>query len=81
MQALLSDNFLLTTPTARTLYHDVAAKQPIIDYHCHIDPREIYEDRRFDDLSQLWLGGDHYKWRLLRANGVEDGRSSGGLRR
>ena len=68
----LSEDFLLTTPTARILYHDVAAKQPIIDYHCHIDPREIYEDRRFDDLAQLWLGGDHYKWRLLRANGVEE---------
>lgn len=72
MQALLSDNFLLTTPTARTLYHDVAAKQPIIDYHCHINPQEIYENRRFADLAQLWLGGDHYKWRLLRANGVEE---------
>ena len=72
MRIFLSENFLLTTPTARALYHDVAAKQPIIDYHCHIDPREIYEDRRFDDLAQLWLGGDHYKWRLLRANGVEE---------
>lgn len=72
MQPFLSEDFLLTTPTARALYHDIAAKPPIIDYHCHIDPREIYEDRRFDDLSQLWLGGDHYKWRLLRANGVEE---------
>ena len=71
MQAFVSDDFLLTTPTARALYHDVAAKQPILDYHCHIDPREICEDCRFDDLAQLWLGGDHYKWRLLRANGVE----------
>ena len=72
MRMFLSEDFLLTTPTARTLYHDVAAKPPIIDYHCHIDPKEIYEDRRFDDLAQLWLGGDHYKWRLLRANGVEE---------
>lgn len=72
MRMFLSEDFLLTTPTARTLYHDVAAKQPIIDYHCHIDPKEIYEDRRFDDLAQLWLGGDHYKWRLLRANGMEE---------
>ncbi len=72
MGAFLHKDFLLTTPTARTLYHDVAAKQPIIDYHCHIDPREIYENRRFDDLSQLWLGGDHYKWRLLRSNGAEE---------
>jgi glucuronate isomerase len=72
MGAFLHKDFLLTTPTARTLYHDAAAKQPIIDYHCHIDPREIYENRRFDDLSQLWLGGDHYKWRLLRSNGAEE---------
>ena len=72
MRAFLSEDFLLTTAAARTLYHDHASKQPIIDYHCHIDPREIYEDRRFEDLAQLWLGGDHYKWRLLRANGVEE---------
>ena len=72
MRAFLSEDFLLTTAAARTLYHDVASKQPIIDYHCHIDPREIYEDRRFEDLAQLWLGGDHYKWRLLRSNGVEE---------
>ncbi len=56
MKPFLNEDFLLTTATARTLYHDVAVKQPIIDYHCHIDPREIYEDRRFVDLSQLWLG-------------------------
>lgn len=72
MKPFLHEDFLLTTPTARTLYRDFAAKQPIIDYHCHIDPKEIYENRRFDDLAQLWLGGDHYKWRLLRANGVEE---------
>ena len=78
MKPFLNDNFLLTTPTARTLYRDFAAKQPIIDYHCHIDPKEIYEDRRFDDLARLWLGGDHYKWRLLRANGVEEKYVTGG---
>ena len=72
MKPFLNEDFLLTTPTARTLYRNCAAGQPIIDYHCHIDPKEIYEDRRFDDLAQLWLGGDHYKWRLLRANGVEE---------
>ena len=72
MKPFLTEDFLLSTPTARTLYRDHAAKQPIVDYHCHIDPREIYEDRRFEDLAQLWLGGDHYKWRLLRANGVEE---------
>ncbi len=72
LRTFLTENFLLSTPTARTLYHTVAAKQPIIDYHCHIAPREIYENRRFDDLTQLWLDSDHYKWRLLRANGVEE---------
>ena len=72
MRAFLSENFLLTTAATQTLYRDYAANQPIIDYHYHIDPREIYEERRFDDLAQLWLGGDHYKWRLLQANGVEE---------
>ncbi len=68
----LSDDFLLDTQTARTLYHDYAARMPVIDYHCHIDPREIWEDRRFENLAQLWLEGDHYKWRLLRSNGVDE---------
>lgn len=73
---LLNDDFLLTTPWARRLYHDHAEDMPIIDYHCHLDPREIYEDRRFDNLSQVWLfdngAGDHYKWRLMRANGTPE---------
>lgn len=72
MQTFLTDDFLLTTGTAKALYHQYAAGQPIIDYHCHIDPREIWEDRRFDDLAQVWLGGDHYKWRLMRSNGVDE---------
>ena len=65
MEPFLSDNFLLDTPAAQRLYHEYAASQPIYDYHCNIDPREIWEDRRFDDLSQLWLGGDHHKWRFM----------------
>ena len=73
---LLNDDFLLTTSWARRLYHDHAEDMPIIDYHCHLDPREIYEDRRFDNLSQVWLfdngAGDHYKWRLMRANGTPE---------
>ncbi len=73
----LSDDFLLDTRTARTLYHDCAARMPIIDYHCHIDPREIWEDRRFENLTQLWLEGDHYKWRLLRSNGVDEAYITG----
>lgn len=70
--AFLSEDFLLNTPTARTLYHDHAAKMPIIDYHCHVSPKEIYEDRQFGNITELWLGGDHYKWRLMRSNGVEE---------
>ncbi len=66
----LSENFLLKTETARKLYHNFAAKMPIVDYHCHINPQEIYEDRKFDNITQIWLGGDHYKWRLIRSNGV-----------
>lgn len=72
MTPFLSDNFLLTTPTARRLYHDVAKKMPIVDYHCHLDAKDIYEDVRFENITRLWLGGDHYKWRILRSNGVDE---------
>ena len=57
----LDENFLLNTQTAKQLYHGTAAACPIIDYHCHIDPREIWEDCRYDNITQVWLGGDHYK--------------------
>lgn len=72
MKAFLDDNFLLDTVTAQTLYHDYAASMPIVDYHCHIDPKDIYEDVRFANITQLWLGGDHYKWRLMRAYGLSE---------
>lgn len=72
MTPFLGDDFLLTTPTARTLYHDVAKGLPIVDYHCHLDPQAIYEDVRFENITRLWLGGDHYKWRILRSNGVDE---------
>lgn len=72
MVPFLSENFLLSNPTAVKLYHDYAAKMPIYDYHCHIDPKDIYEDRRFENITQLWLGGDHYKWRIMRSNGVPE---------
>ena len=72
MKAFLDRDFLLDTPTAVRLYHDVAARCPIIDYHCHISPREIFEDLRYDNITQVWLGGDHYKWRLMRCAGVEE---------
>lgn len=77
----MDNEFLLTTETARHLYHDYAAHMPLADYHCHIPPQEIYEDRRFNDLAEVWLGGenpdgtyfgDHYKWRLMRSNGVSE---------
>ncbi|HKL80495.1 MAG TPA: glucuronate isomerase [Mobilitalea sp.] len=72
MKKFMDENFLLTTDTAKSLYHDYAEKQPIIDYHCHINPKEIYEDKRFENITEVWLGGDHYKWRLMRANGIEE---------
>src|SRR5699024_1121090 len=85
MKAFMDKDFLLDTPTARHLYHDYAADLPIIDYHCHIPPQEIYEDRRFENITQVWLGGhqvladgsdyyfgDHYKWRVMRSNGVPE---------
>ena len=65
-------DFMLQTETARQLYHQHAEHMPIIDYHCHLSPREIAENIQFRDLTQLWLGGDHYKWRALRANGVPE---------
>lgn len=70
--AFLDDDFLLSTDCARELFHGVAASLPIIDYHCHISPREIAEDVRFENIAQVWLGGDHYKWRLMRAAGVDE---------
>ena len=72
MKRFMDEEFLLTTPTASALYHEYAEHMPILDYHCHINPREIWEDRRFDNITQVWLGGDHYKWRLMRSAGVDE---------
>ena len=72
MRRFLDKNFLLTTKTAEKLYHGYAEMMPIIDYHCHVSPREIYEDKRFANITELWLSGDHYKWRLMRSNGVDE---------
>lgn len=72
MAAFMDENFLLKTPAARKLFFDYASQMPIIDYHCHLSPLEIYENRGFENLTQAWLGGDHYKWRLMRAAGVEE---------
>ncbi len=72
MKNFMDQDFLLSTDTAKELYHSYAKDMPIVDYHCHIVPREIAEDIRFENITKLWLGADHYKWRLMRANGVEE---------
>ena len=70
--AYLDENFLLHSPTARRLFHEIAKHQPIIDYHCHLSPRQIATNHRWANISDIWLGGDHYKWRLMRANGISE---------
>jgi hypothetical protein len=72
MDAFIGKDFLLENDFSRELYHISAQDRPIIDYHCHLSPKEIAEDHRFADISELWLGGDHYKWRAMRAVGVEE---------
>ena len=72
MTPFMNADFLLKNDTAKKLYHDHAAKMPIIDYHCHINPQEIYEDKRYDSITEVWLGGDHYKWRAMRSCGVAE---------
>jgi len=68
----ITDDFLLHSEAARTLYHDYAKAQPIFDYHCHLSPKDIAEDRQFENLAQIWIDGDHYKYRAMRANGVNE---------
>jgi len=70
--AFIHEDFMLTGPTARELYHAHAERQPIIDYHCHLSPQEVAEDIHFKSITELWLGGDHYKWRAMRANGIPE---------
>ncbi len=72
MNAFMDKNFLLSTKTARELYHRYAHGCPIIDYHCHVSPREIYEDKKFENITDLWLSGDHYKWRIMRSDGIDE---------
>ncbi len=72
MKEFISEDFLLQNDVARALYHEHSSGMPIIDYHCHLSPEAIANDRRFEDLGQLWLEGDHYKWRAMRANGVDE---------
>ena len=72
MKKFMDEDFLLSTQTAQKLYHEHAEKTPILDYHCHINPEEIAKDRQFENITQVWLGGDHYKWRQMRSNGVDE---------
>lgn len=78
MKAFMDKDFLLSTETAQKLFREYAENMPIVDYHCHINPREIAEDRKFDNITQVWLGGDHYKWRLMRSNGIDEYYITGG---
>ena len=68
----MDEDFLLENEVSKKLYFDYASKMPIVDYHCHISPKEIAEDKKFSSITELWLGGDHYKWRLMRANGIDE---------
>ena len=72
MRAFLDDNFLLSNDVSQRLYHQYAAPQPILDYHCHLPPKDIAANRRFSNLYEIWLEGDHYKWRAMRANGIAE---------
>ncbi|MBF6979163.1 glucuronate isomerase [Aerococcaceae bacterium zg-BR22] len=75
--AFIHDDFLLTSKTARHIYHEYAKHQPIFDYHCHLSPQLIAEDYHFDNITEIWLHGDHYKWRAMRANGVSEEKITG----
>lgn len=77
MKNFLDKQFLLNTKTAQALYHDYAADMPIIDYHCHLPPQQIAENTQFDNITQVWLNGDHYKWRAMRTNGVDESYITG----
>ncbi|MFP3122179.1 glucuronate isomerase [Ectobacillus funiculus] len=72
METFMNDNFLLKNETAISLFHDYAKEMPIIDYHCHLSPKEIYENKKFKNITEAWLYGDHYKWRAMRANGIPE---------
>jgi len=77
MKKFLDEDFLLDNDKARELYHGAASQMPIIDFHCHLNPEQIAQDIKFDNLTQIWLAGDHYKWRAMRANGVDEIYSTG----
>ena len=72
MTAFLNEDFLLKSETARELFHSYAEEAPIFDYHCHLPPKQVAENKNFPNLTDIWLRGDHYKWRLMRAAGVDE---------
>ncbi|MDR2665887.1 MAG: glucuronate isomerase [Endomicrobium sp.] len=72
MKNFLDKDFLLLTETSKELFHKYASKKPIVDYHCHLNPKEIAQDMQFENINQIWLDGDHYKWRQMRSNGIEE---------
>ena len=72
MKNFMDKDFLLFNDTAKKLFHEHAAKMPIFDWHCHLSPKEIYENKQPENIAQLWLGGDHYKWRAMRSCGIDE---------
>ena len=70
--AFINENFMLENEIAKHLYHDFAKDMPIYDYHCHLDPKQISDNVKCDNIAELWLSGDHYKWRAMRAQGIEE---------
>jgi glucuronate isomerase len=72
VKKFMDEDFLLQSEVAKTLYHDYAKEMPIIDYHCHLNPKEIAENKKYRNITEIWLGGDHYKWRAIRSNGIEE---------
>ena len=72
MKTFINDDFLLQSASAKILYHEYAAGMPVVDYHCHLPPVEVAADQRWDNMTQIWLGGDHYKWRAMRSNGIDE---------
>src|SRR3978361_779728 len=76
--SFIHENFLLTTKAAQRLYHGLAVDPPILDYHCHLPPKDVADNRQFNNLFEIWLEGDHYKWRAMRSNGVAEKFCTGG---
>lgn len=77
MKQFLDENFLLSNATAERLYHEYAKDMPIIDYHNHLPPNEVAADKNFENITRVWLNGDHYKWRAMRTNGVDESYITG----